>query len=404
MKRLSNLLLVIGVSFFITMTLFLGNGLAEVGVTDDSIKIGATMDLTGPSAFAGVNIKKAIDMYFHEINDAGGIFGRKLVLVAEDDGYSVSKSIANFKKLVKRDKVFCMIANNATEQMIAQIPMIEKEKIPVIAPHVFDDIAKVPPKRYLIPVNITTNTDQAKYLVWYIYDKLGIKKPKIGVIYQEGAFCKNPMLAVTDYAKKLGFNIIINEVYSRGAIDLSSQVLKTKRAGVDHVIVLGMLRSCASAVKEMKKLSWKPSVYFFLPPVDPQLINLLGEDSLWPKRIIGDIGTPLPDTDMAGPREVNELIKKYDPKYIPMTYTIAGYGYAKVLVEGLKRAGKDLTREKLIDAFETFKGFDNGVHAPLTYTPTLRGGDGKCLVYEVKKVNGAIKWVLIEKWVDYKKF
>ena len=401
MKR--HIYLVLGVAFFMVMTLMSGSVLAETGITKDSIKIGATMDLTGPSAFAGVNIKKGIELYFQKINDDGGIYGRKLKLIPEDDAYNVSKSVANFKKLVKFYKVFCFIANNSTECNMAQLPMIKKEKIPVVAAHTFDDIFKYPPKRYYIPVNITTNTDQAKYIVWYIYNKLGIKKPKVGIIYQEGAFCKNPMIAAKEYAKKkLGFEILLTEVYSRGAIDLSSQVLKLKRAGVEHVMVLGMLRSCASAVKELKKLDWKPSIYFFLPPVDPQLIKLLGKDSLWPKRIVGVIGTPLAATDMAGPRELKELIKKYDPKYVPMTYTVAGYGYAKVLVEGLKRAGKDLTRERLIDAFETFKDYNDGVHAPLTYTPTLRGGEGKCLVYQVKKVNGDIKWVLTEKWVGYK--
>lgn len=405
MKKFNYLLAIMVSSLLTVITLVSGNVLAEVGVTEDSIKIGGTYDLTGASSFSCVPAKKGIELYFRKINDEGGIFGRKLIFVVEDDGYSVSRSVANFKKLVNFDKVFCMLGNSTADCLIAQLPLIEKEKIPVVGPQTHDEVIRTPPKRYVIPVDVTIATDQSSYLLWYIYDKLGQKQPKLGYIWQEGAYGKNGFLAGKAYAEKLGIEISISEMFASGSIDLSSQVLKVRMAGIEHLILVALPRAAAAAIKEVKRIGWKPRIYLFSGPVDTPFVSIVGEDGLWPEKVIGVRGYPLPyEDDVPAIREMKELIKRYDPEYTPTAFTGTGIAYAKVMVEGLKRAGKDLTREGLIKAFETFRDYDTGLTSPVTYTPTIRGGHGKCRVYELKKVNGEIKWVVIEKWAGYKEF
>ena len=161
------------------------NILAEVGVTDATIKIGATIDLTGPSAFAEVEYNKGINLYFRQVNEEGGIHGRKIDFIVEDDGYVVSKAVGNTKKLIERDKVFCLIATSSTESTLAQLPLLQKHKVPLVASHSMDEVWIVKPQKYIFPVNVTTNMAQGRHIVWFIVNDLSEKTPKIGIIKKE---------------------------------------------------------------------------------------------------------------------------------------------------------------------------------------------------------------------------
>jgi branched-chain amino acid transport system substrate-binding protein len=402
MKTFNSLLFTLLFLSFGAVTLLVSASFAEVGVTENSIKIGGALDITATDAFSVVPGRKGIETYFQKINAEGGIYGRKLQYVIEDDAYVVSKSLANFKKLVKTDKVFCMLYNDGIDKVSAQMPLIEEEKIPLVSPIAIDDAVRYPPKRYIFPGYIFMGQDQGRQMVWYIYNTLGIKKPKLGIIWMEGKYCQGGMEAARDYARKLGIEPLAIEMFPRGAIDVSSQVLKMKMAGVEHILMMALEKACASSIKELKRLDWRPSIYFQSSGGDTNVVRLVGEDGLWPERVVAMAIVPLPeDTDFPGIREVHALIKKYDPQYVIHSHFSWGIVAAKILEEGLKRAGKDLTREGLVNAFETFRNFETGLSSPLTYTPTIRGGEGKGFIYQMKRERGEIRWVMIDKWVTY---
>ena len=137
---------------FTILFLIFSLGYAEVGVTRDLIKIGTSQDLSGPSVFYGKGYLQGMNVFLKSINEQGGIHGRKIELVAYDDAYEPSRTVSNFKRLVYEDKVFCLLQIFGTPNTLALLPLIEQEKIPLIAPSTSAIQVAIPPKRYVFPV------------------------------------------------------------------------------------------------------------------------------------------------------------------------------------------------------------------------------------------------------------
>ena len=113
------------------------NGEGIQGVTDDTIRVGMIVDLTGPVAFLGQEISAGAKLYFDHVNAQGGVHGRKLELFVEDDGYQPARTVAAYRKLVDLDEVFCFVGNLGTPTTHAIMPMLEREKIPLFGPTAF---------------------------------------------------------------------------------------------------------------------------------------------------------------------------------------------------------------------------------------------------------------------------
>ena len=107
---------------------------AEVGVSKDEIVVGAIMNLTGPGAYGGNEITRGISTYFKATNDKGGVYGRKIRFIPEDNGYQVAKTLGAYKKLKSKDKMFCLVGNIGSSPVEALFPLLVKDKIPLVAP------------------------------------------------------------------------------------------------------------------------------------------------------------------------------------------------------------------------------------------------------------------------------
>ncbi len=125
------------------------NGEGHQGVTDDTIRVGMITDLTGPVAFLGQEISAGAKLYFDHVNEQGGVHGRKIELIVEDDGYQPARTVAAYRKLVDLDDVFCFVGNLGTPTTLAIMPMLEREKIPLVGPVAFSSSIYTPPRRYV---------------------------------------------------------------------------------------------------------------------------------------------------------------------------------------------------------------------------------------------------------------
>ena len=153
---------------------------AEDGVTSSEIKIGTTTDLSGPIAFMGKGVTDGAKLYFQYINDQGGIYGRKINFLIEDDGYQPPRAVQGAKKLITRDKIFCMFLNLGSAQVNAMYPLMEADGIPIVAPATQNQDMGVPPRKYLFLAD-THYTAQGKLALEYIVETMGVKKPKVGL-------------------------------------------------------------------------------------------------------------------------------------------------------------------------------------------------------------------------------
>lgn len=238
---------------FIAGLSFSGSLWAEVGVTDKEIVIGSIMDLSGPIVSLGVPIKNSMNMKVKEINDAGGIHGRKLRLVIGDDGYDPKKAIMAANKLITRDKVLCLVGNLGTPTVNAIAPIIKRKKVPLLFPNAFREELYNPPNRYIF-VHNPSYIDQARTIATFFARDKG--KKRFGLLYQDDDMGVETRTGLIDRLGKYNLKLIAAEPYKRGSTDFSSQIAKLKKADLDVLILATTPRETVGAVKEVRKIQW----------------------------------------------------------------------------------------------------------------------------------------------------
>ena len=340
------------------------------GITEDTIKVGMIVDLTGPLAFAGQELSTGARLYLQHVNEQGGVHGRRIELIVEDDGYQPPRTVVAARKLLDRDRVLCFFGNMGTATTLAVESILESEGVPLFAPCTWSSVVYTPARRYIFATDPSYRM-QSWIMLDIIRREMQGGHPQIGVIYQDDDFGRDGLTGLREAAAYYGMNIVAEEDYKRGAVDFSTQVLNLKRANATHVILWTIYREAALVLKEARQLDWHPAFFGNTIIGDDKLMQLAGEaaENL---RILSNLDLSS-DTDQM--KLYRELIARYDPGRAPQYYHAAGYTVAQIQVEVLRRAGRDLNREKLVTTAETFQGWDeNLAHFVLTYGPGLRGG------------------------------
>jgi len=368
----------------VTSTVFGG----DPGVTETSIKVGSSLDMTGPIAFVGKSVSDGMNVYFSTINDEGGIHGRKITQVIEDHGYNPSRAAASVAKLNDRDQVFAIVGGAGTPTSKAMIPALEKVGLPMIGTGSFSPKISDPPKKYVFHL-LTNYNVQMKIGLDYIVNDLGVKMPKIGMIYQDDDFGEDCLEGLEQQAKKYGIPIIAKVSYKRGAIDFNPQVVRMMEAGVEYCFLATIYRETAGVVKEAVKLGWKPTFMTSSAPTDPITLKLSGPAA---EGLLGVACGELIDSQRPGWKKYLERTQKYS-KETPAFYHSVGYLYAMVFSEGLRLSGKELTREKFITAMERIKDFNTGVGPNITFGPNLRAGADSAFIVKANTKSGQFEKV-----------
>ena len=361
--------------------IFLGTSFAagEVGVTDTSIKVGSHMDLSGVIAYWGNNLRMGMQSHFKDVNAQGGVHGRKVDFIVEDDQYKPPLSIAAAKKLISKDKIFAFVGPMGAQQAGATMKLAIDRNIPFICPMSDAAIFYKPLKRQVFAL-FMPYYDQGAVMVDYAIETLNAKK--IGVIYQEddvGLGGKNGAEAqLKKYKKKLGISV----PFKRGTKDFSSQVLKLRESGVDLVIIASIIAEPAAIIKEAAKLGWKPQFMCQSSTgTNPYFIKMAGPAC---EGTIVATQALLPDSSKPGVVKYREVLKAHFPDAKPEFMNQVGYMVAVVFTEALRIVGRDLTREKLIEGMEKIKDFDAGMYPPITFSSTNHLGTDACFLAKVE--------------------
>lgn len=352
---------------------------AETGVTQDAIKVGVISDLTGPTAIGGIGMADGITSFFNELNEQGGIHGRKVQAIVEDCAYSPAKAVAAAKKLIANDQIFAFVSPWGTAPTTALFPIAEKEKIPIASACSLSTSMYDPLKKYVFAVG-TNYVDQSILIVEYILNDLKAKNPKIALFCQDDDWGQDHRKGLEIARKKYNLPPIAVETYKYDAVDFNSQVVNLMREKPDFVILASAIKSGAMFLKEAYKLQWKPT---FIGTNTLGLIATL--------QLAGEYGQGLlvlnifamADEDIPGMKRLVSASKEsFGDKWMPAgekihPYYVYGWLNAMVFAEGAKRAGKDLTRDGLMKAMEGIKDFDpEGVMGTISYSATSHGSPG----------------------------
>jgi branched-chain amino acid transport system substrate-binding protein len=359
--------------------------IAEPGVSDKEILVGGSLDLTGPAAFMGQGVNRGVKLYFSKVNAEGGIHGRKLTFMAEDDGYVVAKTVANYKKLTMKDKVFCMLGSTGSVGPKALIPYLAEDKIPMLGPYGYTSAMFRPPVRYLFNI-YSTCEDHARILMDFVKANLKLEKPRIGILAEDNEIGEDTIRGAKMQMAKYGWGEPEIELYKRSAIDFSSQVLRLKGKNVDVLFFPVIVSHGVSILKECQKIDFTPYLFGAPTMTDLKFLEKAGESAFYGKGQ-RSFSTQVDERgDDTGAKEFQQALAKYDPENKgPNSFNLFGYGIAKVLCEGMKRAGKDLTREKLVKALETLKAYETGIFPPVTYGKDNRRGTDAARILKVDK-------------------
>jgi ABC-type branched-subunit amino acid transport system substrate-binding protein len=367
-------------SFIAVLTFVIGFGLSgpaisgDVGITDNEIVIGSHQDLSGPIAGWGQQVKLGLEMRAREINEAGGIHGRKIRMIIEDSAYDPKKAIMVTNKMISRDKVFAFIGNMGSPTAGATKPIISRKKIPQMFPLTAASLFYDPFDRYSF-AGFTPYYDQARILVkWFKKEK---KYTRFGLMYQDdemGAIMKK---GVTDELAAQGLKLLAAESYKRGATDFSSQIAKLRKADVQIVVLATVIRETVGALKEAKKIGWKVDMAGMSPAYTKYVPGLCLKAGFSADGFYAAGQTPMVYKD-SQLQTVQDWWKKHvewfgkDPD-LPTTAGYAGVHYFAIAAE---RVGKDLTREKLIDEMEKFRDEPDTIFGGpgYTFTPTNHQG------------------------------
>jgi ABC-type branched-subunit amino acid transport system substrate-binding protein len=316
---------------------------AQEGVSEKEIRIGMANALSGPAAGLGTNLKAGADAYFARINAAGGVNGRKIVLVSKDDGYEPEKTAAATRALIEQDKVFALFGYVGTPTSTAAVPLASRASVPYLFPFTGAEFLRNPVNKWVFNVR-ASYFDETETMVERLTKDAGAKK--IALFIQDDAFGEAGKAGINRALHRRNMKVAEEARYKRNTVDVDEGMAKIKAAAPDAVVFVGTYKPLVAIIKKAKAAGVKAKflTVSFIGTAD--FIKEAGAD--------GEgvyITQVLPSPDNAGV----PLVKQFqdDMKGGPVNYSsLEGYANAAVLVEALKKTGANPTRAALVGALE----------------------------------------------------
>jgi branched-chain amino acid transport system substrate-binding protein len=340
------------------------------GVSKTEITLGSIQDLSGPIAGFGKQVRLGMMLRVDEVNEQGGVNGRKVTLKVEDSGYDPKKAVLAAQKLVNQDKIFAMVGHIGTAQNLATFPVLFDKNVinffPVTAA-----------REMYEPFHKLKYSFAATY-----YDQMRIAAPKLAkeknakkvcTMYQDDEFGLEVMRGAEEGLKDAGITMAEKTSYKRGATDFSSQVAKMKSAGCDMVVLGTIIRETIGAIGESRKTGFNP-VFLGSSAAYTDLIHKLGGKAM--DGFYATMTVQNPYTDEAS-QPIRFWANKYKTKFNedPSVFSVYGYSLVDAFLRAAQKAGPNLTTDSFIKAMDTMTiPPDIFGSAEMTFSPTKRLG------------------------------
>src|ERR1700752_3805550 len=293
---------------------------AENGVTADTITFGQAAVLEGPASALGLGMQKGLNAAFAEINAKGGVHGRKIKLISENDGYEPVRAIAATKKLIEQDKVFALIGPVGTPTSAAAQPIATAAKAPFMG--AFTGLAFLRNVKLENVINVRSSYD-AETEAWVKHLTEDLKISKIGILYQDDAFGRAGLSGFKKAMDKRNMQIAAEATYERNTVAVKPGVPTLKQAAPEAVVIVGAYKPVAEFIKLSKKTGFNP-VFVNISFVGANaLAKELGPDC---KGVIVSQVVPVPgDGSLNVVAGYQAAIKAADPKAEPEFVSLEGY-------------------------------------------------------------------------------
>src|SRR3954466_12793384 len=339
---------------------------AEDGVTQTKILLGQAAVFSGPAAQLGIQMRNGIKAYFDYVNEKGGVHGRKIELVSEDDRYEPSVAPAATKRLIEEHKVFALLGYVGTPTGVAHLPVVTQAKVPLIGMFTGAEALRAPLNRYVFHVR-ASYYDETEKIVEQVVSTGG---KRIAVFYQADAYGEAGRKGTEIALTKRSLKIHSNGTVERNTLKVEQAVKTIHSSEPDAVVMVGAYAACAEFIKQMKKAGSGATFYNVSFVGSTALAGALGAEG---SGVAISQVVPFPwASSVPVVKEYQALAKKAG--YSDYNFSaMEGFLTAKVMVEGLRRAGKNPTREGLVDALERMNDVDLGGFY-VSYSPINHAG------------------------------
>jgi len=331
---------------------------AETGVTADTILLGQSAALTGSTAVLGKQMNSGARLYFDYINQQGGVFGRKIELKALDDAYEPDDAIKNTKKLIEEDRVFALFGYVGTPTSQAAVPLANQARVPFFAPFTGAQSLRDPRSRYVF--HVRAGYDEETSAIVRQIRTTGLKR--VAVVYNDDAYGKAGIAGVEQAIKSLpadsGVKLVAQESVIRNTVEIGDAMQGAMKASPDAIVLISAYRTVGAFVKEALRRGYSGQFYN---------VSFVGTQAL--AKEVGPLGSGviisqvMPHPGNATLPVVREYLRllQASGKQNDFDYaSIEGFIAAKAFVEGLRRTGREVTREKFITAVESMRNVDLG--------------------------------------------
>ncbi|UDM52218.1 ABC transporter substrate-binding protein [Cupriavidus sp. MP-37] len=325
---------------------------AEPGVTRNTIRIGQSAGITGPVAGSVKEQIAGAQVYLRTVNNSGGVAGRRIELVTYDDGFDAKRTPDNVRKLLDEDKVFALFMVRGTPQNESILPLIAAQKVPLIAPLTGAITLHRPVNRYVFNVRAKYQDEVARAINHLATSGMS----RIGIFYANDGFGKDVLEGYNGALQARGVQPAAMVNFSRPMGDISQGVATMHKANPQAVLVIGSGSEAARVIRELRRAGSEAQFVTLSNNAADAFIRELGDDARG--LIITQVVPGTNSSQMTLASEYRSLAKQQGVE--PSNAGMEGFMSAKVLVEGLRRAGPDLTRERLVAALEGMRDFDLG--------------------------------------------
>ena len=330
------------------LSLLAGAAQAQQGVSKDEILVGTIQDLSGPLAGYGKAVRNGMLLRIDEINEQGGIGGRKIKLIAEDNGYDPKRSVLAAQKLVNQDKVFIVAGHMGTAQNNAAMPVQFEKNIVNYMPVTAAREMYEPLNRLKFAFTVPYYDQMRTWLPKMVKEK-GYKK--VCAIYQDDEFGLEVLRGAEAGLKTLSMEMVEKTSYKRGATDFSSQVAKMKGAGCEVVVLGTIIRETIGTIAESRKTGFNP-VFFGSQAAYTELIHKLGGKAM--DGVYATMTAQIPYLDEAS-QPLRFWATKYKTRFNEDPNVFSAYGYLilDAFIKGAAKAGPNLTTDSFIKAMDS---------------------------------------------------
>jgi branched-chain amino acid transport system substrate-binding protein len=304
----------------VAASLMAGAALAEPGVSDQTILFGQSTALDGPASALGVGMRDGIAAAFKEVNDAGGIQGRRLELKSYDDGYEPDRAIANTKTLIEADQVFALIGEVGTPTSKAVQPIATEVGVPFIGPYTGAEFLRDPALRNVINLRASYYQETETW-VKHLTEDLGFTR--LAILYQDDSFGRAGYDGVNRALAKRNMQLVAEGTFQRNTVAVKSALLAIRGGQLEAIVTVGPYKPIAEFVKLSRSLGMNQPIVG---------ISFVGAEAL--ARELGPAGdgvivtqvVPLPwDTSIAAVAQYQRALKAYDPKANHCFISLEGY-------------------------------------------------------------------------------